>query len=222
MNIARVIDHTLLRPEARASEIERVCREGLEYGFASVCVGPAWVKLAASILEKSAVRTCTIVGFPLGTSTTRTKVFEAEDAITNGAEELDAVINVGALKSGELAFVENEIREISKAGGLLKIIIETGLLSREEKVQACIVAREAGAHFVKTSTGFGPGGARAEDVSLMRETVGEEMGVKASGGIRSLKSAMEMLQAGATRIGTSTGVKIVKEGCDEPTDESPR
>jgi deoxyribose-phosphate aldolase len=178
------------------------------------------VKLAASMLKGSPVKTCTTVGFPLGTSTTRTKVFEAEEAVSNGARELDAVINIGALKCGEFDSVENEIREISRAGGIVKVIIEAALLSQDEKVQACILAREAGADFVKTSTGFGPGGATAEDVALMKATVGEDLGVKASGGIRSLKAVMEMLRAGATRIGTSTGVDIVKEGCNGPSDES--
>jgi deoxyribose-phosphate aldolase len=212
MKIAQVIDHTLLRPDAGPTEIEKVCQEALEYGFASVCVGPAWVRFASSRLRGSPVKMCTVVGFPLGSSTTKTKVFEAEDAIKNGAEELDAVINIGALKSGDVGFVENEIREISRVGAFLKIIIEAGLLTRREKVKACIASRDAGADFVKTSTGFGSGGATAEDVALMRSTVGEEMGVKASGGIRNLGSALEMLEAGATRIGTSTGVDIVREG----------
>lgn len=222
MKVAKFIDHTLLRPDATSEEIERICGEGIGYGFASVCINPAWVPLAASLLKDSEVKVCTVVGFPLGASTAKSKAFEAEEAVSNGAEELDMVINIGALKSGNTALVKEEIEGVLKSGALLKVIIETGLLSQEEKMKACLLAKEAGAHFVKTCTGFGPGRATEEDVRLMRKIVGEKLGVKASGGIRNLATFKSLLKAGATRVGTSTGIQIIKEtyGSDEARDES--
>ncbi len=215
MKIAKFIDHTLLKPDATCKQIERICREGMEYGFASVCVNPAWVPLVASLIKGSDVKVCTVVGFPLGASTPKAKACEAEDSVSNGAEELDMVMNIGALKSGCITSIKKEIEEILKAGVLLKVIIETGLLSEEEKTMACVAVKEAGAHFVKTCTGFGPGGATVQDVKLMRRIVGEEIGVKASGGIRNLSTCRVMLEAGANRIGTSTGVQIAEEANDE-------
>lgn len=221
MNVAKFIDHTLLRPDAIPAQIEKICREGIEYGFASVVVNPAWVPLAASLLRGSDVKVCTVVGFPLGASTPTTKAFEAEDAVSNGAEELDMVMNLGALKSGDTTWVKEEIEEVLKSGAFLKVIIETGLLSEKEKIEACEAAKETGVNFVKTCTGFGPGGATVEDVRLMRRIVGEKVGVKASGGIRKFAILKALLEAGATRIGTSTGVQIVREAADAARDESP-
>jgi deoxyribose-phosphate aldolase len=220
MKIAEFIDHTLLRPEATPAEIEKLCREGMEYGFASVCVNPAWVPLASTLLRNSGIKVCTVAGFPLGASTTSAKVFETREAISNGAEEIDTVMNLGALKSGDITWVKTEIEELTKLGVVLKVIIETGLLSEMEKVAACEAVRETGADFVKTCTGFGPGRATVEDVRLMRKVVGGDMGVKASGGIRDFRTAEALLQAGASRIGTSTGVQIVKEAGVGSRDES--
>lgn len=214
-DIASLIDHTLLKPEATQKEIEKLCQEAKEYGFATVVVNPGWVKLASQLLRGSPVMVCTVVGFPLGATSSEAKVFEARKAIREGAQEVDMVINVGALKSKNYALVEQDIRAVAiathGAGAILKVIIETALLSDEEKVMACALAKAAGADFVKTSTGFGPGGATERDVALMRAVVGPEMGVKAAGGIRNLEEALAMVKAGATRIGASAGVKIVGE-----------
>lgn len=209
--IAGMIDHTLLKPNATQEEIGRLCEEARKFCFASVCVNPAYVPLSARLLKGSGVRVCTVIGFPLGSTTPTVKAIEARDAIANGAEEIDMVINVGALKSGNNALVLDDIKAVREAtrGKILKVIIETAYLTREEKIQACRLSKEAGADFVKTSTGFGPGGATAEDVALMRETVGQSMGVKASGGIRDTATAEAMIKAGATRIGASASVGIV-------------
>ncbi len=206
MNIAALIDHTLLRPDATAADIRRLCEEARGHGFASVCVNPYWVKLAAPLYK-----TCTVIGFPLGASATAIKVAETERAIGEGAQEIDMVQNVGELRGGDFDTVREDIRAVVNAaqGRIVKVILETALLNDEEKATACWLAKEAGASFVKTSTGFGPGGATVQDIALMRQTVGPEMGVKASGGIRTLQDVEGMIAAGATRIGTSSGVKIV-------------
>ncbi len=212
--LARYIDHTLLKPDAKEGDIIKLCKEALEYKFASVCVNASHVKLAYSFLQGTEVRVCTVVGFPLGATTKETKAFEASQAIENGAAEIDMVINTGALKSGKLDAVKEDIREVAgvcKDKALLKVIIETCLLTDEEKVTACLLSMEAGADFVKTSTGFSVGGATAEDIKLMRRTIGPDMGVKASGGIRNLESALKMIEAGASRIGASASVSIVNE-----------
>ena len=213
--VARYIDHTLLKPDATRDEILKVCEEGVRYGFASVCINPIWVREAACALRGSGVKVCTVIGFPLGANAPDTKAYEARRAIFDGASELDMVINVGALKSGDHDLVSRDIRGIVEVaheiGYICKVIIETALLSDDEKVSACLIAKEAGADFVKTSTGFSTGGATAADVALMRRVVGGQMGVKASGGVRDLKQAQEMIRAGATRIGASVGVKIVQE-----------
>ena len=213
--IARLIDHTLLKAGATPAEIERLCREALLYRFASVCVNPAYVPLAAARLSGSDVEVCTTVGFPLGATTTTAKVCEAEQALRDGATELDMVLFIGALKAGERDRVSGDIAAVARAcadgGGLLKVIIEAALLSEEKKVLACEIAQDSGADFVKTSTGFGPSGATVEDVRLMRRTVERRIGVKAAGGIHSYGDAMAMIEAGANRIGASAGVKIVEE-----------
>jgi len=214
-NIAKIIDHTLLKPEATRDQIVQLCREAREYGFASVCVNPSYVKLAAELLRGSSVKVCSVVGFPLGATLPEVKAYEARRAIEEGAAEIDMVINIGALKSGDLELVKRDIASVVDVchakGALCKVIIEAALLTDEEKVLACQLARAAGADYVKTSTGFGPGGATVQDVALMRRTVGPEMGVKAAGGIRSYEAAKSMVEAGATRIGASAGVKIVQE-----------
>lgn len=214
-DMARMIDHTLLRPDATPEEIERLCREALEYSFATVCINPSYVPLAAERLRNSSVKVCTVIGFPLGATATKSKVCEAEEAISSGARELDMVINIGRLKSGDNEYVENDIREVVGVAHdkacIAKVIIETCLLTDQEKEKACRLAQSAGADFVKTSTGFSKGGATAADVSLMRRVVGSGMGVKASGGVRSYGDAIEMIRNGANRIGTSSGVKIVEE-----------
>ncbi|HNR05615.1 MAG TPA: deoxyribose-phosphate aldolase [Bacillota bacterium] len=212
--LARYIDHTLLKPDAKEGDIIKLCKEALEYKFASVCVNASYVKLAYSFLQGTEVRVCTVAGFPLGATTKEAKAFEASQAIENGAAEIDMVINIGALKSGKLDAVKEDIREVAgvcKDKALLKVIIETCLLTDEEKVTACLLSMEAGADFVKTSTGFSVGGATAEDIKLMRRTIGPDMGVKASGGIRNLESALKMIEAGASRIGASASVSIVNE-----------
>ncbi|HQI16723.1 MAG TPA: deoxyribose-phosphate aldolase [Bacillota bacterium] len=212
--LARYIDHTLLKPDAKEGDIIKLCKEALEYKFASVCVNASYVKLAYSFLQGTEVRVCTVVGFPLGATTKEAKAFEASQAIENGAAEIDMVINVGALKSGKPDAVKEDIKavvDVCKDKALLKVIIETCLLTDEEKVTACLLSMEAGADFVKTSTGFSVGGATAEDIKLMRRTIGPDMGVKASGGIRNLESALKMIEAGATRIGASASVSIVNE-----------
>lgn len=213
--LARIIDHTLLKPDATAAQIEQLCREALQYGFAAVCVNPTWVPLAARLLQGSDVKVCTVVGFPLGATSTAAKVAEARAAIAAGAREIDMVINIGALKSGLYDQVRDDIRAVVEAAhptATVKVILETALLTDAEKVQACRLAREAGADFVKTSTGFGPGGATVHDVALLRREVGPAMGVKASGGIRDRATALAMVQAGANRIGASASVAIVTGG----------
>jgi len=213
--VARYIDHTLLKPDATRDEILKVCEEGVRFGFASVCINPIWVRDAACALRGSGVKVCTVIGFPLGANEPDTKAYEARRAIFDGASELDMVINIGALKSGDHDLVSRDIRGVvqvaHEVGYICKIIIETALLTDDEKVSACLIAKEAGADFVKTSTGFSKGGATAADVALMRRSVGGQMGVKASGGVRDLKQAQEMIHAGATRIGASVGVKIIQE-----------
>ncbi|MBI2264874.1 MAG: deoxyribose-phosphate aldolase [Armatimonadetes bacterium] len=215
--LADMIDHTLLKPDATREEIVRLCEEAKKYRFASVCVNPSHVPLCAEILRGTPVKVCTVVGFPLGATTTVAKAMETRDAIANGATEIDMVINIGALKAGNHDLVKRDIEAVREACGdkILKVILETALLSDEEKVKACQMAKEAGADFVKTSTGFGPGGATVHDVSLMRQTVGKYMGVKASGGIRDFATAQKMIQAGATRIGASASVAIMKQSPPE-------
>lgn len=213
--VARYIDHTLLKPDATRDEILKVCEEGVRYGFASVCINPIWVREAACALRGSGVKVCTVIGFPLGANSPDTKSYEARRAIFDGASELDMVINLGALKSGDHDLVSRDIKGVvevaHEVGFICKVILETALLTDEEKISACLIAKEAGADFVKTSTGFSKGGATAADVALMRRAVGGQMGVKASGGVRDLKQAQEMIDAGATRIGASVGVKIIQE-----------
>lgn len=208
---ASMIDHTLLKADATRNEIEKLCTEAKEYKFASVCVNPTWVKYSADLLTDSEVKVCTVIGFPLGAATSAVKAFETKDAIANGATEIDMVINIGALKNGEFDVVLDDIKAVVDAanGTLVKVIIETSLLSAEEKEKACELAVQAGAHFVKTSTGFSTGGATVEDVALMRKTVGMNVGVKASGGVRSLADMQKMVEAGANRIGASSGVAII-------------
>lgn len=211
-NIARMIDHTLLKADATKKEIEKLVDEAKEYSFASVCVNPTWVQTAAEMLAgKPEVKVCTVIGFPLGATTSETKAFETRNAIENGADEIDMVINIAALKDKRDELVEKDIRAVVEAAAgkaLVKVIIETCLLTNEEKVRACELAVKAGADFVKTSTGFSTGGATVQDIRLMRETVGPEIGVKASGGVRSREDALAMIDAGATRIGASSGVAI--------------
>ena len=214
-DLARMIDHTLLKPDATQAEIAQLCYEARKYGFATVCVNPANVKLCAELLKGSPVKVCAVVGFPLGATPPEVKSYEAQQAINDGASEVDMVINIGALKSRDYALVEMDIATVARTchnnGAILKVIIEAALLTDEEKVKACALAKAAGADYVKTSTGFGPGGATTADVALMRQVVGPEMGVKAAGGIRSFETARQMIEAGATRIGASAGVKIVRE-----------
>jgi deoxyribose-phosphate aldolase len=213
--IARTIDHTLLKPEATRAHIEQLCAEAREHGFATVCVNPTWVPLCAELLRGSETRVCTVVGFPLGATFPEVKAFEAARTVAEGACEVDMVLNVGALKSGDYRLCERDVAAVVEAshrgGAIVKVIIEAALLTDDEKVTACVVSKAGGADFVKTSTGFGPGGATAADVALMRRVVGPDMGVKAAGGVRDLKSAQAMLDAGADRIGASVGVKIVQE-----------
>jgi deoxyribose-phosphate aldolase len=210
--LAAMIDHTLLKPDATKDEVLKLCGEARQYVFASVCINPSFVKLCHEALKGSPVKVCTVIGFPLGATTSVTKALETRDAIANGAEEIDMVINVGALKAGNYEVVERDIEAVVEAasGKIVKVIIEAALLSDEEKVIACKLSKKAGADFVKTSTGFGPGGATANDIALMRQTVGKYMGVKASGGIRDFETAQKMINAGATRIGASASVAIVK------------
>lgn len=209
--LAKMIDHTLLKADATTEAIEKLCKEALEYNFASVCVNPANVAKASSILKGSDVKVCTVIGFPLGATTPEVKAFETEDAIRNGAQEVDMVINIGKLKDKDFDFVKKDIEAVvnaAKGKALTKVIIETCLLTDEEKATACKLAKEAGADFVKTSTGFSTGGATKEDIKLMRETVGPELGVKASGGVRTREDALVMIENGATRIGASSGIAI--------------
>jgi deoxyribose-phosphate aldolase len=212
-SLAHMIDHTVLKPDATQDEIAQLCYEARKHHFASVCVNPTHVKLCAELLQGSDVLVCTVVGFPLGATSTESKVFETQQAIRDGATEIDMVINVGALKSRDYELVERDIASIARAchagNAILKVIIEAALLSDEEKVIACQLAKTAQADFVKTSTGFGPGGATAEDVSLMRRVVGPAIGVKAAGGIRTFDDAQKMIAAGASRIGASASIKII-------------
>ena len=211
LEIARMIDHTLLKPDATEEKIRKLCDEAKQYNFASVCVNPSWVSLCAELLRGSEVMVCTVIGFPLGATTPTTKGIETRDAIANGANEIDMVINVGALKSGDDALVRRDIEAVvvaARGQARVKVILETALLSKEEIIKASLLAKMAGADFVKTSTGFGGGGATVEDIALMRETVGPEMGVKASGGINDRDTAEAMVAAGATRIGASASVAI--------------
>ncbi len=209
--IAAMIDHTLLKPEATPAQVEKLCAEAAEYHFASVCVNPVYIPLAARLLKGTGVKVCCVVGFPLGAIAPEQKAAEAASCAAMGAEELDMVIHVGAAKAGDWALVQRDIEGVVKAaaGHTVKVIIETCLLTDEEKVKACEAAKAAGAHFVKTSTGFSTGGATTHDIALMRKTVGPEMGVKASGGIRDYATAMAMIEAGANRIGASAGIAIV-------------
>lgn len=218
MNIASMIDHTLLKPAATVEQIKQVCSEAKKYQFASVCIQPYWVPLVKRELDKTKIAVCTVIGFPLGLNTQEVKAYETVQAIENGATEIDVVINQGALKSGEDKTVEEEIRAVVSAaqGALVKVILETGALTESEIVRACHASLKAEAHFVKTSTGFGLGGATVEVVGLMRTTVGSRMGVKASGGVRDLETAQAMVRAGATRLGTSSGVAII-QGREEKT-----
>ena len=223
--IAAAIDHTLLKPEATSQDIEKVCLEALQNGFASVCVNPCWVTLVAGSLAGSPVKVCTVIGFPLGANQQETKLAEASLALSQGARELDMVQNVGALRSGEYSLVEEEIGKLAELahrhGAILKVILETSLLTTDQKVKSCRIAAEAKADFVKTSTGFPSAGATIEDITLMRWTVGSALGVKASGGIRTLESVREMLAAGANRIGASAGVQILNELDGPATTSSP-
>lgn len=212
INVAAMIDHTLLKADAKKDQIAKLCQEAKEYQFASVCVNPTWVKYASELLKDSGVKVCTVIGFPLGATTSATKAFESKNAIENGAKEIDMVINIGALKDGNDGLVEEDIRAVvdaSNGKALTKVIIETDLLTDEEKVRACQIAVKAGTNFVKTSTGFSTGGATIADITLMRKTVGPEIGVKASGGVRNTSDAQALIEAGATRIGASSGVAIV-------------
>lgn len=212
MKINQYIDHTLLKPESRQDQIDKLIREAKTYNFASVCINPTWVSYAAKALEGTDIKVCTVIGFPLGATTSAVKAFETKDAISHGADEVDMVINIGQTKSGHFAFVEEDIRAVVEASGdkLVKVIIETCLLTDKEKIKACQAAVAAGADFVKTSTGFSTAGARLDDVRLMRQTVGPDVGVKAAGGTRSLEDAQAFIEAGATRIGTSAGVTIME------------
>jgi len=219
-NYATYIDHTLLKADASKTEITTLCEEARKYSFASVCVNPTWVKIASAALEGSPVKVCTVIGFPLGAATSDVKAFETADAIANGATEIDMVINIGAIRSGANELVEEDIKAVvnaAKGKAIVKVIIETSLLNDKEKRKACELSVLAGANFVKTSTGFSTGGATEEDVKLMRAVVGPEMGVKASGGVRSLEDMKKMIDAGATRIGASSGVQIM-QGLESKSD----
>lgn len=212
-NIAAMIDHTLLKPDATGQQIETLCQEAREHHFFSVCVNPTWVSTSKELLTGSGVKVCTVIGFPLGATTSETKAFEAKNAIEHGAEEVDMVINIGALKDKNDDFVEKDIHavvEAAKGKALTKVIIETSLLTQEEKVRACELSVKAGADYVKTSTGFSSGGATVDDIALMRKTVGPNIGVKASGGVRNTEDTEKMIEAGATRIGASSGIAILK------------
>ncbi|HEM4017198.1 TPA: deoxyribose-phosphate aldolase [Streptococcus suis] len=211
MKLNKYIDHTILKPETTQEQVEKILAEAKEYDFASVCINPTWVALAAESLKDSDVKVCTVIGFPLGANTPAVKAFETKDAISNGADEIDMVINIGALKTGNYDLVLEDIKAVVAASGdkLVKVIIEACLLTDDEKVKACQLSQEAGADYVKTSTGFSTGGATVADVALMRKTVGPDMGVKASGGARSYEDAIAFIEAGASRIGASSGVAIM-------------
>jgi deoxyribose-phosphate aldolase len=217
--VSGLIDHTLLKPDATRAQIEELCREAAQFKFATVCVNPTWVAACARLLAGSGVGVCSVVGFPLGATTADVKGYETRRAIYDGAREIDMVINVGALKSGDLRTVERDIEGVAQpcreSGALSKVIIEAALLTDEEKITACTIAKAAGADYVKTSTGFGPGGATAADVALMRRVVGADMGVKAAGGVRDLEGLQAMVAAGASRVGASAGVKIVQQARGE-------
>lgn len=212
-NIASLIDHTLLKQNATKEQIEKLCEEAKIYAFASVCVNPTWVKLSAQLLKESPVKVCTVIGFPLGASTSEVKAFETKNAIENGAEEIDMVLNVGALKGSDFDFVQKDIEAVvdaAKGKAIVKVILETCLLTNEEIRKASELSKTAGADFVKTSTGFSTSGATVEAVKIMRETVGDDLGVKASGGVRNLEDLQLMVDAGASRIGASSGVEIMQ------------
>ncbi|MCQ6559406.1 deoxyribose-phosphate aldolase [Paenibacillus mendelii] len=216
--IARIIDHTLLKPSSTRDQIIQLCKEAVEHRFATVCVNPYWVPVAYGLLKGTEVGITTVIGFPLGSTTTNAKVAEARDSIANGATEIDMVINLGALKSGELDAVELDIHAVvqaCKGKAFVKVILETGYLTDEEKSAACLISKRAGADFVKTCTGFGPGEASVHDIALMRETVGPDMGVKASAGIRDKSTAEKMIAAGADRLGTSSSIAIITNGTGE-------
>jgi len=225
LSTAQYIDHTLLKQDATRDQVTQLCKEAHQYKFTSVCVNPTNVKLCAGLLQDSPVKVCSVIGFPLGASLSETKAFETEHALKDGAEEIDMVINIGALKDRNLDLVARDILAVVKpvhaAGAILKVIIETALLTDEEKQIACLLAKEAGADFVKTSTGFSTAGATAEDVALMRHTVGPLIGVKAAGGVRSKEDLDKMVRAGATRIGASAGVRIVQENGQQPKTTAP-
>ena len=212
MELNKYIDHTLLKPAAKKDEIIKLCNEAKDYHFASVCVNPTYVPLASKLLKGSDVKVCTVIGFPLGANLLATKISETKQALVEGADEIDMVINIGRLKDKDDEYVEKEIAELKHVckKNILKVIIETCLLTDEEKVRACTLAKKAGADFVKTSTGFSTGGATVDDIKLMRKTVGKEMGVKASGGVRTKEDALKMIEAGATRIGASSSLEIIK------------
>jgi deoxyribose-phosphate aldolase len=221
-DLASLIDHTLLKQDATEEQIRKVCMEAKEHEFASVCVNPSYVPLVADQLKDSSVKVCCVIGFPLGATTTKTKVSETQEVIENGAQEVDMVINVGAAKSGNWDYVRNDIESVVNAArgkAAVKVIIETCLLNDEEKARVCVISKQAGADFVKTSTGFSTGGATVEDVMLMRKTVGPDMGVKASGGVKDYDTAIAMIKAGATRLGTSSGVAIAKKEKESATSD---
>lgn len=217
--LAKYIDHTLLKPEATAAQVDAIFEEAKTYDFASVCINPYWVARAKAALADTTVKVCTVIGFPLGATTTATKVFETKDALANGADEIDMVINIGELKAGHVEAVQDDIHAVAEAthagNGHLKVIIEAVLLDDDQKVLACKLAEAAGADFVKTSTGFANGGATVHDVALMRQTVGDRLGVKAAGGIHSYKEALALIEAGASRLGASAGVQILKEAAND-------
>ena len=219
MNKAKLIDHTLLKPDSTKEQIDTIINEAKAYQFKSVCVNPTHVQYASEQLKGTDVLVCTVIGFPLGATTTAVKSYETKDAINNGAQEIDMVINIGALKDGRFDEVQNDIEAVVQAanGKIVKVIIETVLLTEKEKIKACQLSEAAGAHFVKTSTGFAGGGATVEDVKLMKDTVGDRLGVKASGGVRNLEDFNNMIEAGATRIGASAGVQII-QGLESNTD----
>lgn len=225
LNLAGMIDHTLLKPDATPEKITKLCAEAREHHFFSVCVNPLYVKLCARLLQGSPVKVCSVIGFPLGAALPEVKVIEARMALEDGASELDMVLAIGALKAGDTALVAQDIRGVvataHAAGALVKVILETCLLTDEEKITACLICKEAGADFVKTSTGFSASGATVEDVRLMRRTVGPEMGVKAAGGVSTREAALKMIQAGATRIGSSAGIKIIGGAAPEPAPAAP-
>ncbi|MDD3015918.1 MAG: deoxyribose-phosphate aldolase [Lactococcus chungangensis] len=212
MNLNKYIDHTVLKADTSKDKVQQIIDEAIQYDFMSVCINPTWVSFAAKQLATTDVKVCTVIGFPLGANTSAVKAFEAADAIKHGADEVDMVINIGAAKDGDWDLVESDIQAVVDASGdvLTKVIIETSLLTDEEKIKACQAAVRAGADFVKTSTGFSTAGATVSDIALMRQTVGPDMGVKASGGVRSIADAQAMIDAGATRLGTSNGVDIMK------------